>query len=324
MNNKRFLNIIAVIYLVFFCSIAQYAQTNKYPALTESKLVFQGDKGKWDDNKVHTLSVVEANKDGYKYWGYYGLCHYGGDPAVRKCGLVRSNDLVNWEKFSGNPIVENDCRWPSVIYVKNTFYMFYAEYDAVNDSRIVMLTSKDGIHFDNKTEVVPREKGKQNQNPNIYYNEKDKCFYLSYYHGVERDDAVKELQSKTKKEVKKCWQIAIRKSKSLEGLKTAAQKILLSSDFTLAAPSLIHYNNKYYMIVEASKEGEWNDQWVTLSYESNKPDGKYKLTQKEPILPNNDACAFQHIFNNQLYIFYSHCLNLQEWNWELRMVKSVK
>jgi hypothetical protein len=318
MNRKKYLNSIAVLFIIFACSITQFAQ-GTYPKMTESQMVLQGDKGKWDDSKVHTFSIVEANKDGYKYWGYYGLSHYGGDPSVRNAGLVRSNDLVKWEKYDGNPIVKGDCRWPSVVYANKTFYMFYAEYNSDNDSRIVMVSSKDGIHFGDKVEVVARETGKQNQNPNIVFNKKDKCFYLSYYHGLERD-----IVGKDGKNLKKFWQIAIKKSKNINGLQKAAPKTLLSADYTLASPSIAYYNNKYYLIVEASLAGKWDDKWVTLGYECDKIDGKYKEVSNSPVLSNNDACAFQHIFNNDLYIFYSHCLNLDKWEWELRMVKSTK
>ena len=110
-----------------------------FPNLTESRVIIEGDPGSWDADKVHTLSVVEANREGYRYWGYYGLCYYGGDPNLRKGGLVRSNDLIHWDKYGGNPVIEKDCRWPTVVLVGSTFYIFYAEYDKYNDSRIVML-----------------------------------------------------------------------------------------------------------------------------------------------------------------------------------------
>lgn len=321
MNTKNYISGIAcVVALLLFG--AQYGHAQNYPALTESRLVFQGDKGAWDDNKVHTMTVVEANKDGFKYWAYYGLSHYGGDPNVRKAGLARSNDLEHWVKFDGNPIIPSDCRWPSVVYANNTFYMFYAEYNAMNDSRIVMLSSEDGIHFVNKVEVVAREKGKQNQNPNIFFDAKDKCFYLSYYHGLEREDTSAEAKMKKAAPVKKFWSIALKKSKTVEGLAAAAPKTLLKSDFTLASPSIVKFANKYRLIVEASKAGVWDDKWVTIAYEANKIEGPYKKSQNSLILSDNDACAFQHVFDNQLYIFYSHCLNLNNWDWELRMVKS--
>ncbi len=143
----------------------QSSQKREYPRLFEDKVIITGDEGKWDANKVHTLSVVEANKDGYRYWGFYALCNYGGSPDVRQAGLIRSNDLTNWDKYEGNPIIKRDCRWPTVIFANSVFHMFYAEYDANNDSQIVMLTSTDGINFGNKTVMVQRELGRQNQNP---------------------------------------------------------------------------------------------------------------------------------------------------------------
>jgi hypothetical protein len=282
--------------------------------MTESQLVFQGDSAKWDADKVHTFSVVEANKDGYKYWAYYGLSYYGGDPSFRKAGLARSNDLIHWDKFAGNPIINGDCRWPTVVLVNSVFYMFYAEYNADNDSRIVMVSSKDGINFDNKVEVVAREKGKQNQNPFIYADKKDGCFYLTYYNGMERGSD----------KSKYFWNIKIKKSRKLENLKSAKPKQLLTLPYTLAAPSITYYNNKYYLLAEAYLAGKWNDQWVTLGYECDKIDGKYKELSNSPVLHNNDACAFEYVLDNELYVFYSHCLNLEKFNWELRMMKAVK
>jgi hypothetical protein len=296
------------------CSISQYAQVSKYPMLSESKVVLEGDSGKWDYNKVHTLSVVEANMGGYKYWGYYGLCYYGGNPDLRKGGLVRSNDLINWDKYAGNPIIKGDCRWPTVVLSNSVFYMFYAEYDSNNDSHIVMLTSEDGIHFDNKVVVVPKELGTQNQNPFIYFNKQDGYFYLTYYHGVERSN----------NKSKNIWQIKLIKSKTIDNLKNAKVKTLLTSDYTIASPSITFFNNKYYLLIESIKEGNWDNKWVTRAYESNKIDGKYKELGNSPVLADNDACAFQYVLDNQLYIFYSHCLDLVKWNWELKMVKAIK
>jgi hypothetical protein len=310
-NNFKFILLLVFIYV----SGNIYAQPD-FPSLTESQLIIKGDPGKWDDNKVHTLSVVEADKDGYKYWGYMGLAHYGTEAAeLRKAGLVRSNDLIHWDKYEGNPIINGDCRWPTVVLVDGVFYMFYAEYNKDCDSRIVMVTSKDGIKFGNKTEVVPMEKGKQNQNPFIYFNKQDNNYYLAYYHGIER----------SKEPGKNKWDIMLRKSKTLSGLKSAKSKLLLTSPDILAAPSIAYYNNKYYLLVEAYIKGKWDDKWVTLGYESDKIDGGYKEVNNEPpVLHDNDACAFQYVFNNDLYIFYSHCIDLDKWNWELRMVKTVK
>lgn len=327
MIKKIQINFAAILTVIFLFGAVQFAQGIDYPKLSEKETIFQGDAGKWDADKVHTLSVVEANKDGYKYWGYYGLSYYGGDPTFRKAGLVRSNDLKTWTKYEGNPLINGDCRWPSAVYTNGKFYLFYAEYDSVNDSRIVMVSSKDGIHFDNKTVIVAREKDKQNQNPNIIYNKKDKCFYLSYYHGFERQGQKVEGAkiSEENKNAKNYWSIKLKKTKNIENWNNAKPKTLLyRTDYTIASPSLAFYNNKYYLLIESILAGKWNDKWVTLAYASDKIDGKYTEVKNNPVLSDDDACAFQHVFNNQLYIFYSHCLNPAKWDWELKMVKAVK
>jgi hypothetical protein len=309
---KKLLVLATVLLLV---SAQMPAQAKKYPTLQKSYPAFQGDAGKWDENKVHTLSIVEVNKEGYKYWGYYGLAYYGdSDPDVRKCGLVRSNDLVHWTKFEGNPIVPSDCRWPTVAYVNGVFYMFYAEYLKNTDSRIVMLTSKDGKKFENKSTVIPLVPGWQNQNPFIYYHKQDKTFNLVYYNGQERS-----------KEGFNNYNINLVRSTDPYKLKDIEPKTLAHSNICLAAPSLAFYNNKYYLLAESFRYGKWDDKWVTVGLVSDQIDDGYKMLNNEPpVLYDNDACAFQYVFNNQMYITYSHCLNLSKWEWELRMVKTVK
>ena len=331
MNDKLIKKCTVIFVITMLCSLSMLAQESNYPSISKSKTIIVGDSGKWDFNKTHTLSVVETNKEGYKYWGYYGLSYYGGDPSLRKAGLAFSNDLVHWVKYEGNPIIPNDCRWPTVVLRNSVFNMFYAEYDSNNDSRIVMLTSQDGKHFENKTVIVKKELGTQNQNPFIYFNQQDKKYYLFYYHGVERSNdkplvGRQGVNKKTKyiKKLKNFWQIRFIKSNSLEGLKKAKPVTLLTSNYTIASPSIAYYKGKYYLLIESIKEGLWDNKWVTLAYESNKIDGKYKLLSNNPLLPNNDACAFQYVLDNQLFIFYSHCLNLVNWNWIIKMVKVIK
>lgn len=278
-----------------------------YPAITETNLIVEGDKGKWDEGTVHTFSPVEANKDGYKYWGYYGLDYYNESTSLRKGGLVRSNDLVNWEKYEGNPIIDDNCRWPTVVFKNNMFYMFYSEYRNNKDSQIVMVTSKDGIKFSDKTVVVPYAEGEQNQNPFIYFDENDSNFYLFYYNGTERA------------EKNPSWNIAVKKSKDVLKLKDQQPTQILSAKETLAAPSVAYYNGKYYMLVEEFDVKE--DKWVTNAFVSDYVIKGYERVPNNPILQDNDACAFQYTFDNKLYAFYSHCLDLQKGIWNLKMIK---
>ncbi len=308
-----------VLFSVLLCTVSLYAQGLKYPSLSESRVIMVGDSGKWDANKVHTLSVVEANKGGYKYWGYYGLSNYfyfgHGNLNLLQAGLARSNDLVHWHKYRGNPIIRSDCRWPTVVLVGSRFYIFYAEYDSVtNDSRIVMSTSGDGIHFNNKTVVVPMEKGLQNQNPFIYFDKRDHDFCLVYYHGMEKNpDSTKDF-----------WDIMIRRSRDINRLKYAKPTMLLSLSHTTAAPSVTFFRNKYYLLIETKKAGKWDNRWVTLAYASNRIGGNYEELDNSPVFTDNDACAFQYVFHNRLYIFYSHCIDMKKSDWELKMVKTVQ
>lgn len=317
MNKTLIRTCVAALFVVAACTVTLHAQQVGYPALSQSTVIIKGNSGAWDANKVHTLSVVKADRDGYKYWGYYGLAYYGGDPALRKAGLVRSNDLVHWTKFKGNPIIGNDCRWPTVVLSHSVFYMFYEQYNANNDSRIVMVTSKDGIHFGNKVVVVPLEIGMQNQNPFIYFDKRSKEFCLFYYNGIE----------KSSDSTSNYWSIMLRESPKIDGLRDVNPSVLLFSRSTLASPSVALFNNRYYLLTEARRiEGAGPNQytWITTAYSSKQIDGAYSMVRNNPVLSNNDACAFQYVFGGQLYIFYSHCLNLPDWNWELKMVKALR
>lgn len=320
-SNAKFL--ILVVFVMLFVSCTEKKKETKkeeisevkaeetkpvaYPAITETNLIVEGDEGKWDEGTVHTFSPVEANKDGYKYWGYYGLDYYNESTSLRKGGLVRSNDLVNWEKYEGNPIIDDNCRWPTVVFKNNTFYMFYSEYRDNKDSQIVMVTSTDGIKFGGKTVVVPYAEGEQNQNPFIYFNDNDSNFYLFYYNGTER----------AKQDPR--WNVAVKKSSDVLKLKDAPSIQIMSAKETLAAPSVAYYNDKYYMLVEEFDVKE--DKWVTNAFVSDNVIDGYERVPNNPILQDNDACAFQYTFDNKLYAFYSHCLNLEKGIWNLKMIK---
>lgn len=319
MKNNPIRMCVLLLFSILLVSAAALAQGLKYPALSESRAIIEGDTATWDSSKVHTLSVVEADRGGYKYWGYYGLAYYaifgGLDTNLLKAGLARSNDLIHWDKYKGNPIIESNCRWPTSIMVGSKTYLFYAQYDHLtNDSRIVMVSSRDGIHFHNMAVVVPRQRGMQNQNPFIYFNNEDKNFYLFYYNGIE----------KSRDSTSDNWNIMFKKSRSVENLKDAHPTILLSSLYTLAAPSIAFLKNQYYLLVEAWNPPQWGKIWVTLAYESNKIDGNYRLLSNSPVLFNNDACAFEYVFHKQMYVFYSHCVDTARDVWDLKMVKATR
>lgn len=298
----------SIIVLIFLLPMSHIliAQNSSYPKIKNNTAAFYGDNGQWDEGTVHTLSIVEVNQKGYKYWGYYGLDYYNKDGKQRKGGIAMSNDLMNWEKYDGNPILEDNCRWPTLVYHNNLFSLFYAEYDEKNNSRIVLVESDNGIDFSGMKEIVSYKKGEQNQNPFIYHNPQDGMFYLYYYKGTERSSTNKE------------WMIYVKKSDSIHGLVNAKEKFIMGSPETLAAPSVAYYNDTYYMLVEEFDKQE--DKWVTNALYSKFPDKDFQRVDNNPILDNNDACAFQYIFDGTLYATYSHCLDLAAGLWNLRII----
>jgi hypothetical protein len=293
--------------IFLFCS---KNEKHEYPRLARGQIVLQGDQGQWDENSVHTLSVVLANQGGFKYWGYYGLDYYNGPAEKRKAGLAFSDDLVHWQKFPGNPILESNCRWPSVIRANGMFHMFYEEYDQDMTSRIIRMSSGDGVHFSGREVVVPSETGMQNQNPFVFVDPADQGYCLFYYRGRERGEGDHQ------------WTICVKKAARPDGLKAASFKTILSSSEIIASPSMMYFLGRYYLTVESFRPGYNNDRWVTRAYSSSAPDGVFTETAGSPILIENDACAFQYFFEGALFVFYSQRDDAEKNVWNLRMARS--
>ena len=291
-------------------NVEKKSQVN-YPEVTDKYVALQGDENAWDDKVVHTFSIIEyPNHNDYKYWGYYGLDNYNEkDSKKKKAGLVFSNDLKHWKKYKGNPIINDNCRWPTATVSDGKVYIFYAQYNQDGDSQIVMQTADDGIHFKDMKTVVPYQAGMQNQNPFIYFNPNDKLYYLFYYSGTER--------SKTDK----YWNIMLKKAKNLTDLPSAKPVLVIHSKATMAAPSVVFYKGKYYLLVEEFNNSAEMDRWVTNAFYSDKIDSGYQRVANNPVLSDNDACAFQYLLDNKLYVTFSHALDKAKSKWNLKMIQ---
>lgn len=100
-----------------------------------------GAPGSWDDRAIWTGSVTI--RDGVAYMFYTGTNRTEVQP-VQRIGLAVSSDLVYWERYMHNPVLEVNTRWyeiwsteltdihawrdPYVVYDadEQTYYMFYA------------------------------------------------------------------------------------------------------------------------------------------------------------------------------------------------------
>jgi hypothetical protein len=270
-----------------------------YFNLGKSNIVLSGDQS-WELNGsgwvgTHTLQVVDANFSGYRFWGYYSHPWIG-------IGLAWSNDLIHWTKYKENPIISNG-RWPSVVYLNGSFFMFYT-FDYDKDSGIKLATSKDGVHFMDQKIIVKPEVGKRNQNPFIFKNPEDGKFYLYYYHGENKPPWI--------------WEIRVRVANNLSELDKSQDLLVYSSSKTLAAPSVVYWNGKYYLTCETYED----DVWKTVAFYSDTPTSGFKECSNSPILSNDEACAMQYIINNTLVLFWSK-LSGDKRTWDTRVAFST-
>lgn len=230
----------------------------------------------WETEAPHTLSVIALEREGYRFWGYYGLANCGG------IGLARSNDLVHWEKHPEPLLIGDGERWPSVLLVEGTVYMAY-DRDHCGTSHVVLRTSRDGVHFDPAYRVlVQPEPGIRNQNPNLFRDPRDGRFYLYWFRGGNEAGF---------------WQIRVRSAARIEDLADpSSERVLLEAPYELAAPNMMVLNDEYFLSTEVNENA-----WKTRIYIGASPLGPFTLLPDAPQLSDNQACLFQHIFGDVMH-----------------------
>ncbi len=268
----------------------------------------------WEgDQQPHTLSVIELNRGGFRYWGWYGLNHGRG------IGLARSNDLVHWSKFEGNPLWLN-ARWPSVLkgadpaHPGRLYFAITRDYDQPA-SRIVLASSGDGIHLTEIGDLVKPVTDERNQNPNLFHDPVTGRFFLTWYRG--NDDNYFDIVS--------------RSARSVPELATAPDKLLLHSAETVAAPNLMYLpkggaggKGIYYLATEIypgryseTKKGVWQ---VQVFY-ANRADGEFAPVAGNPVQDGERACLFQHVFEHTYFGYQCRLDDATDiWNMEVLVV----
>lgn len=275
------------------------------------------DPQKWEgDQFPHTLSVLELRRDGFRYWGWYGL------NEGRGIGLARSNDLVNWTKYENNPLWTN-ARWPAVLakadpaYKNLLYFAITRDYDTPG-SYIVLASSKDGIHLTEEKVLVAKVPDQRNQNPNLFRDPKSGRFYLTFYRGNDHDH----------------FEIVSKSATSVRGLDAAPEKVLLRSNETVAAPTLLWVKNAktasghkglYYLATEIYPHRYTDDpegEWQVKVFAADAPDGNFQPVDGDPVMGGQRACLFQHIFNGRFYGYDCH-LDTSTDRWMLEEVEAA-
>jgi predicted GH43/DUF377 family glycosyl hydrolase len=134
--------VIAILTLVPGVGMAQI-EWEKYPA---NPVIDLGAAGSWDDVHVSNLSMLF---DGSKCHIWY----VGDNGSQRSIGYAKSTDRAVWEKYPGNPVLQDGLGdvWdgdfvsqPTVLYDGAQYRMWYAGYDG-SKMRIGYATSNNGL-----------------------------------------------------------------------------------------------------------------------------------------------------------------------------------
>lgn len=264
----------------------------------------------WEgDQQPHTLSVVEWNRDGFRFWGWYGLNNGRG------MGLMRSHDLVHWTKYEGNPLWLN-ARWPSAVEVaedgaKVLYLAITRDYDTPS-SRIVLARSEDGIHLAELGNLVDKVPNQRNQNPNLFHDPVSGTFYLTFYRGNDTDS----------------FDLISKNAPTPQRLAQAPERRLMHTTQTVAAPNLLYaprggqgHRGVYYLATEIFPGRYGNDKgddWQVKVFVSSRPDGQFKPVAGNPVQSGGRACLFQHEFGGRFYGYQSRIdHSTEQWDMEV-------
>ncbi len=270
----------------------------------------------WEgDQQPHTLSVLELNRGGYRYWGWYGLNHGRG------VGLARSNDLLHWRKFAGNPLSLN-ARWPSALLdadpgkPRRLYFALTRDYDTTS-SRIVLAISEDGVHLTDVGDLVAGAPNQRNQNPNLFHDPVTGRYFLTFYRG---DDTSH-------------FAILSKSARTIGELAAAPEKELMVSSDTIAAPNLMYVPpagpnaaGLYYMTLEIfpSRYDKTDPGvWQVEAFAATQADGPFHPVDDNPIQDGGRACLFQHVFDGLFYGFQCR-LEAHSEIWSMEVLTSAR
>ena len=71
-----------------------------------------GEPGSWDDLATWTGSIIKKDEIWYMYYTGVSQEEKG---LIQRIGLATSTDLVSWERYDNNPIIEADPKWYEIL-----------------------------------------------------------------------------------------------------------------------------------------------------------------------------------------------------------------
>jgi len=287
-----------------------YAESALAPTDFGSSQPWEG--GDWPHFFTVMANPFGATLDGtkYAYWGWYGL----QNSTLSGIGLVGSNDLVNWYKYSGNPVIPSTigASRPSVLLDGSTLQMAYETTDSTQ--QVGYASSKNGISWTIQTPFTSTGYG--GYTPAIWKNPNDNMFYL-YWSSGQLDDV--------------SYPIYVRSAATVEGLETASDTLVWTlqtappslGQNVLYAPTNILYDaasGLYVLQFEAgpntpvsTESMAWGPYWDVTTLLSTNPISGWYLAGGNPYHSGGYACPSSFNDNGTLYTYY--CIfDGSEWN----------
>jgi len=278
-----------------------YKESALAPADFGSAQAWEG--GDWPHFFTVMANPFGATLDGtmYAYWGWYGL----QNSTLSGIGLVGSNDLVNWYKYSANPVIPiaTGASRPSVLLDGSTLQMAYQT--TASTQEVGYASSKDGISWTIQSPFT--SSGYGGYTPAIWKNPNDNQFYL-YWSSGELDDA--------------SYPIYVRSAATVEGLETAADTMVWTlqtappslGQNVLYAPTNILYDaasGLYVLQFEAgpntpvsTESMAWGPYWDVTTLLSSNPISGWYLAAGNPYHSGGYACPSSFNDGGTLYTYY--------------------
>ena len=256
----------------------------------------------WEGSDVpHFFSVMTnpfgetINGTTYTYWAWYSL-HSSTNSGI---GLAGSNDLVNWTKYTSNPVITaaTGCGRPSVILVSTTLNM--ACQSTSVPFEINYFTSTDGITWTAQTAFTALTYNATN--PQLWQNPTDNNYYLFYVYKATGYYNV----------------INYRSASTVAGLETAVDNTIINvkssgdSSSQLYAP-FVGYDSAsglYVMQVEdlPNNDSESSDSyWYVATLTSPTIAGPWTAAAGSPQHAGGYGCPERYNFGGTLYTYYCH------------------
>jgi hypothetical protein len=279
-------------------ALTRFGMKLRFPELTDEKVILDYNTSCWDGARggPHNLDIVELNKDGHRYWGYYGTVDHNS------VGLAFSEDLENWTRYSMTTPLISGFGWPTVGVQDGIIYMFYIKGGVLDKIYWATSPATDGYTF---TEQGLAVAASSSHDPFLWHNPVDGDWYLLWKENINVGT------------IKCCH------AKNISDLPASSPMILRTETNgyygTLAAPG-IFYSQGIYYLTDESCPGVWETRAFFGSVlEEGCFNGACECSNS-PILPNGDACGFPHVEGNVLYYYWSHSLGS---GWNLKLKKAI-